>query len=137
MAHRPNGVLRRAFTLIEILIVVVILGILAAIVVPQYQDAAVTAGDSALRGQLRTLRGQISVYRANQGADPNLVASQWSPLVDADYLGIAPSNPLNGSSTVAAAAGAGVGWVWRTKTGPSSVMTLYATDASGLVEYPE
>lgn len=137
MTHRTIGAARRAFTLIEILIVVVILGILAAMVVPQFQDAAGTAGDSSIRGQLRNLRGQIAVFRAYQGADPALIASQWSPLVDADYLGMAPANPLNGSTVVAAAAGSGVGWVWRAKSGPSTAMTLYATDASGLTEYLE
>jgi len=58
---------RRGFTLIEILIVVVILGILAAIVVPQFTNASQEATASSIRSQLQTLRGQIELYRVRNG----------------------------------------------------------------------
>ena len=54
--------MRRAFTLIEILIVVVILGILAAIVIPQFTDASQEAMESSLLTQLQTIRSQIELY---------------------------------------------------------------------------
>ena len=44
-----QNIIKRGFTLIEILIVVVILGILAAVVVPQFTNAADDANDAALR----------------------------------------------------------------------------------------
>ena len=53
----------RAFTLIEILIVVVILGILAAVVVPQFTDASSEAKLSALQTNLHTIRSQLQLYR--------------------------------------------------------------------------
>src|SRR5689334_12895491 len=55
---------RGGFTLIEILIVVVILGILAAIVLPQFSNASVLARENTLKDELRYLRTQISVYKA-------------------------------------------------------------------------
>src|SRR5437773_6966159 len=55
---------RRAFTLIEILIVVVILGILATIVVPQFSNASVNAKENTLKDELRYLRTQVVVYKA-------------------------------------------------------------------------
>lgn len=55
---------RSAFTLIEILIVVVILGILATIVIPQFSNASLTARENTLRDEMRYLRTQIAVYRA-------------------------------------------------------------------------
>ena len=55
---------RRAFTLIEILIVVVILGILAALVIPQFTSASQEARGSTLKECLQYLRTQITVYKA-------------------------------------------------------------------------
>src|SRR5438874_253015 len=52
------------FTLIEILIVVVILGILATIVVPQFSNASMNARENTLKDELRYLRTQIVVYKA-------------------------------------------------------------------------
>ena len=131
LTQTNTNLIRRGFTLIEILIVVVILGILAAVVVPQFTNAADDANDAAVRTQLQTLRGQIELYRAQNSADPDLLGTGWVDMIDGDYLMGAPSNPLSSSSTVAAAAGAGVGWVWRAKSGSNPTLALYATAADG------
>jgi prepilin-type N-terminal cleavage/methylation domain-containing protein len=61
----------RAFTLVEILIVVVLLALLAAIVIPQFSNASQTAKASMLADNLRIMRSQIMVFRAqHQGAAP-------------------------------------------------------------------
>ena len=52
-----------AFTLVELLIVVIILGILAAVVIPQFSDASTDARVSSLQTNLATMRGQIELYR--------------------------------------------------------------------------
>src|SRR5436190_15454775 len=51
------------FTLVEILIVVIILGILAAIVIPQFTSASQDARKNSLASQLQTLRSQIELYK--------------------------------------------------------------------------
>lgn len=68
----PDSCRHRAFTLIEILIVVVILGILAAIVVPRFSDATETSKENALKGNLFRLRQQIEIYKAEHGDYPTL-----------------------------------------------------------------
>jgi type II secretion system protein G len=123
--------IRRGFTLIEILIVVVILGILAAVVVPQFTNAADDANDAAVRSQLQTLRGQIELYRAQNSDDPDLNGTGWVDMIEGDYLMNNPSNPLTSSATVAGTAAAGVGWVWRDKSATNTTKGLYAVSADG------
>jgi general secretion pathway protein G len=53
----------KGFTLVEILIVVIILGILAAIVIPQFTEASNDARDSAVASDLQTMRGQIELFK--------------------------------------------------------------------------
>ncbi len=58
---------QRAFTLAELLIVVIILAILAAIIVPQFSSATVDAQESALDANLTGLRSAIELYHAQHG----------------------------------------------------------------------
>ena len=71
--RRLTGAARRAFTLVELLIVVVILGILAAVVIPQFSDASDDARLSALQENLAVIRKQIDIYKIqHQGRLPEL-----------------------------------------------------------------
>ena len=58
---------QRAFTLVELLIVVIILAILAAIIVPQFTSATVDAQEAALDSNLGALRSAIELYRGQHG----------------------------------------------------------------------
>ncbi|CAN5849892.1 hypothetical protein BH11PLA1_BH11PLA1_11840 [soil metagenome] len=107
---------RKAFTLIEILIVVVILGILAAIVIPQFTKASDDAQVGNIVTQLQTIRSQIELYRVrNNGAFPVLTgATPFKDIVNVagtihapdgnDYMKAAPKNPRTGTDTVTASA---------------------------------
>lgn len=76
----------RAFTLIEILIVVVILGILAAIVVPQFTQASDDAELSAAKTQLQTVRTQMELYKFDNSSYP----ADLDAMVAGDYLTQSP-----------------------------------------------
>ncbi|VAX39152.1 hypothetical protein MNBD_PLANCTO03-2410 [hydrothermal vent metagenome] len=143
-----NPGLNRAFTLVEILIVVVILGILAAIVVPQFTNAANDARGGNITTQLSTLNNQIELYAArNNGQYPDFTddTTGWGDPADAgtddgtligdSYLKGLPLNPAwNPSDNGGDAAytveevGAGVfgsedaAWVFNTDNN-----TLYAS----------
>src|SRR5258706_7165682 len=74
---------KTGFTLVEILIVVIILGILPAIVIPQFTNASQDARERALLSQLQTLRSQIELYKlqhfdklADLVANWNLIATE-------------------------------------------------------------
>ncbi|MCP4610805.1 MAG: prepilin-type N-terminal cleavage/methylation domain-containing protein [Planctomycetes bacterium] len=66
---------RSGFTLVEILIVVVILGILAAIVIPQFTEASTEAKLSSLCTDLQTLRSQIELYKIQHNDVPPTFAA--------------------------------------------------------------
>jgi prepilin-type N-terminal cleavage/methylation domain-containing protein len=110
MTPRPQ--LRRAFTLVEILIVVIILGILASIVIPHFANASDQAKKSSLVSTLQSLRSQVELYMLQHGDKaPALTGADWTPLTDQStysgrtlgpYLTFAPVNPVNGFTDVLA-----------------------------------
>ena len=130
---------QKGFTLVEILIVVVILGILAAIVIPQFTDASAQANTSRLNTDLQTLRSQIELYKIQHNGltpvttDNAAFAACLTSKTDIDgtinasgaygpYMQAIPTNPYNNSSTIrfdgaAAPADANDGWRYETTTG--------------------
>jgi general secretion pathway protein G len=54
---------RNAFTLIEVLIVVIIMAVLAAVIIPQFADSSRDAKESTLKHNLHALQSQIGLYR--------------------------------------------------------------------------
>ena len=92
---------KKGFTLIEILIVVVILGILAAVVIPQFTDASTDAKFSSLKSNLQTVRSQIQLYKINNLDTPPTLAGFTAAMVPT-YLQKVPDNPFSGGNTLAA-----------------------------------
>jgi len=92
---------RRGMTTIELMIVVTIMGILAALVYPHFDHVTQNADDNVHRQQIRMIRMAIQLYQIQHGGNlPNLIAS-WDDLTKAStyqghtcgpYLQAVPKN---------------------------------------------
>lgn len=149
MCRPAHTRLRSAFTLVEILIVVVILGILAAIVTPQFATATQDSKAGSIKSQLGTLQRQIELFQAKNAAWPDFAADQWgdsaSPgtLIGGNYIKLAPVNPAwpDASDTarfaIAVTTGAGergsasAGWLWNEMD--HTLYASYFNETTGIV----
>jgi general secretion pathway protein G len=87
-ARARNVTNRSAFTLIELLLVLVILGILAAIVVPKFVGRSEQAKVAAAKQEISTLAGALDLYEQDNGAYP-------TPEQGLQALRAAPGNTTN------------------------------------------
>ena len=66
--------LRRGFTLVELLIVIIIIAVLAAIAIPKFANSSARSKESALKSTLKIARNAVEIYRADTGAYPPALA---------------------------------------------------------------
>jgi prepilin-type N-terminal cleavage/methylation domain-containing protein len=142
---------RTAFTLVEILIVVVIMAILAATIIPQFtmsqQDAQISTATFNLQG----LRSQIELYKAQHGGTPPLTLDKLTVRTNSSgttgtdatayplgpYMLRLPENPFNNKTGVdtlttyppTAAGATTAGWLYHSTSG-----NVYINDASYLTQ---
>jgi general secretion pathway protein G len=117
---------RKAFSLVELLIVLMIIGILAAIAIPKFSNASQIARENSVKEDLRLMRTQLGVYKTqhpvfpgypagdmNQAPTAALAVDQLLKYTDSlgnvsdtgtalykwgPYLDAIPKNPMNGHS---------------------------------------
>lgn len=96
----------KGFTLVEILIVVVILGILAAIVIPQFTSASESAKKSSMQTQLQSLRSQLELYQLqHNGNYPGANAANTGLVSAADFWSdLTETTAPDGTASTAAGA---------------------------------
>jgi prepilin-type N-terminal cleavage/methylation domain-containing protein len=118
------------FTLIELVIIIVVLGILAAVAIPKYQDITSEAKASAAKGALGSLRSGISIYYANTAVKTG--TATWPPIDSMRAVGTVmaqsmPANPFQATANAPDSIVTGVtkgvvvgtrgGWAYKPSTG--------------------
>ena len=143
----------KGFTLIEILIVVIILGILAAIVIPQFSSASNDARLANLQSTVQTLRSQVALYRLQHldrlpnGTSTANFWTQMTSITDANgnvvaagtansfgpYMQDVPTNPLTVSTSVinGTTATAGAGFIYDYGTTGNGTGKVWGVDQNG------
>jgi len=80
---------RRGFTLVELLIVIIIIAVLAAIAIPKFSNSSIRSKESALRSNLKLVRNAVDLFRNDTGVYPGTLG---------DLAAVAaPANGLNAS----------------------------------------
>lgn len=84
------------FTLVEIVIIIVVLGILAAVAIPKYQDITGEAKEASCRAALGSLRSAITIFYANAAVKTG--TATWPTLNELQTIGTVmeqaiPENP--------------------------------------------
>lgn len=98
-----NKLLKKAFTLIELLIVIAIMGILTALITSNLQSARSRARDARRKSDLNSVQQALRLYYSDHQSFPLTAEVTWgSPLTDVNgtvYMNILPYDPTSSTTT--------------------------------------
>ena len=122
-----NKAAQRGFTLIELMIVVAIIGILAAVAIPKFAQMIERAKEGATKSNIGAVRSAVSIYYGkNEGVNPASIDSTSAFIGSADSnfmaeLPKAATTPLGNSNAVTAVtavpSATGTGWAYKSASG--------------------
>ena len=87
--------MEKGFTLIELVIIIVVLGILASVAIPKYKNIVAESREAACKGALGSLRSGVSIYYANAAVTTGTAV--WPPLDSLGTVGVVMEHTLPGN----------------------------------------
>lgn len=117
---------RRGFTLVEIILVIIIIGILAAIIVPKFAGQSDNAKIANTKANLNSLRSAVRLWQSDHEGEPPTALSDLVP----DYIRALPEEPITPSTAVAGSVDGSGGWVYDNSDGGVAV-NLAGVDTNG------
>ena len=125
MNAKKNNKIRKisAFTLVELIMVIVIIGLLAAIVVPRFSSSSDEARISATKANLESLRSAVDLYRVQAGSPPPTLTTLTvtGTVLTEPLIRIVPDETITNSNAVVGASSNTGGWVYNTVSGNVNV----------------
>ena len=91
---------RTGFTIVELLVVIVVIGILAAITIVSYTGISNKASIASLQSDLSNVKTQLALYQIDNSAYPNSITNCPTPTTGNLCLKVSNGNSLNSSYTV-------------------------------------
>ena len=136
MFARQNGKKRgyKGFTLVELMVELVILGVLVALAVPRFTASASKAKETTFCSNVRTIKSQLELYKMTTGSYPK-TASFSDFLNSPDYFESAPVNPYTGEPfTLTTTTGTNVLGYFNYDSAGTTTYTITSSPACDIVQ---
>ncbi|MBV6457204.1 MAG: hypothetical protein HONBIEJF_00311 [Fimbriimonadaceae bacterium] len=146
MLNRKYSQVARGFTLVELLIVIVILAVLAAIAIPRFMDSGLRSKEASLKSNIKLCRNAVELFHNDTGAWPSALSDltgSSAPAAGKDaagaaksitasdykgpYLQSVPTDPVSGAAFTYSVTSPTVGKVTSSASGNASDGTAYSS----------